>query len=172
MQALSDWMTSLGLIDIVNAWDWLWPLCEMFHFIGMALLIGTVGIIDVRILGMAKGLPIAALEKLVPIGVAGFVMNAVTGFVFVAGNPTGGPIAYLENQALQIKLVLMLIAGINLLLFYVTGISAQAAAVDAAGDAAPSAKAVAATSLIMWFGVIFFGRLIMYNDTLLLFLGL
>jgi hypothetical protein len=45
-------------------------------------------------------------------------------------------------------------------------------AVDPNGDAATSAKVVAGVSLVAWFGVIFFGRLIMYNDTLLYALGL
>jgi len=44
--------------------------------------------------------------------------------------------------------------------------------VEPSGDAARGAKIVAAVSLVTWFGVIFFGRLIMYNDTLLYALGL
>jgi hypothetical protein len=44
---------------------------SILHFVGMALLIGTVGLLDVRILGIAKGVPLAALEKLVPVGIAG-----------------------------------------------------------------------------------------------------
>lgn len=172
MEALSDWMISLGLWQVVNDNDWFWPVCEMFHFIGMALLIGTVGLLDARILGLAKGFPIASLEKLVPIGVIGFIMNTVTGVVFVVGNPTGGPIAYLSNLAFQIKVVLMLIAGVNILIYYFMGISKAAAAVGPGGEAATNIKIVAATSLVLWFGVIFFGRMIMYNDTLLLFLGM
>ena len=172
MEALSDWMIGLGLWRIVNDYDWVWPLCEIVHFVGMALLIGTVGLLDARILGFGKGLPIASLEKLVPIGVAAFVMNLVTGLIFVIGNPTGGPIAYLENLAFQIKLGLIMIAGINILFFYFTGISKDAKAVGPSGDAAASAKLIATASLVLWFGVIFFGRMIMYNDTLLLFLGM
>lgn len=172
MQAISDWLIGLGLGQFVNDYDWVWPVCEMLHFIGMALLIGTVGLLDARILGFGKGLPIASLEKLVPIGVAGFVINAVTGAIFVSGNPTGGPIAYLENLAFQIKMLLILIAGINILIFYFAGISKAATAVGPSDEAAPNAKVVAAASLVLWFGVIFFGRLIMYNDTLLLFLGM
>ena len=172
MDALSNWLTGFGLADFVNAYDWVWPVCEIFHFIGMAMLIGTVGLLDIRILGLAKGLPIDKLEKLMPIGVAGFILNLVTGIVFVAGNPTGGPIAYLDNLAFQIKVVLMLVAGVNLAAFYLTGISGRAAAVGPAGDADRGARLVAAASLLLWFGVIFFGRMIMYNDTLLLFLGL
>src|SRR5690606_34933993 len=109
---------------------------------------------------------------LIPIGVVGFVVNALTGFVFIAGNPVGGPMEYLTNLSLQLKLLLILIAGINLFAFYFFGIARQTDAVAPNGDAPRSAKVIAVTSLVAWFGVIFFGRLIMYNDTLLYALGL
>jgi len=172
MNALADLLTSLNLGEWVNANDWVWPLGEILHFVGMALLIGTVGLVDLRILGAVKGLPIAALEKLVPLGVAGFVINVVTGFVFVAGNPVGGPLDYLTNLAFQIKMILVLIAGINLIVFYAAGIARVADGVGPDGDAPRNAKIIAATSLVLWFAVILFGRLIMYNDTLLYNLGL
>ena len=47
----------------------------------------------------------------------------ITGFIFIAGNPVGGPMEYLTNLSLQIKMLIVLIAGINLLIFYVTGIN-------------------------------------------------
>src|SRR5690606_10841436 len=108
--------------------------------------------------GIGKGISIAQLERLVPIGVAGFIVNAVTGFMFVAGHPAGGPIEYLTNLSLQLKLLLILIAGINLLIFYFAGIARVTDDVPADGDAPRASKVIAATSLVAWFGVIFFGR--------------
>ena len=172
MEAVSEFLISTGFWSVVNDHDWVWPVCEMFHFFGMAILIGTVGILDLRILGVGKGLPIAKLEALVPLGIAGFVVNALTGAVFIAGNPSGGPIAYLGNLAFQLKMLLVLLAGINLVAFYFTGISREAEALGPMDDAAVNAKIVAAASILLWIGVIIFGRLIMYNDTLLLFLGM
>jgi hypothetical protein len=78
----------------------------------------------------------------------------------------------LGNLAFQLKMLLILLAGLNLIAFYVTGIAHAADAVGTGGSASVAAKAIAATSLVLWFGVIFFGRLIMYNDTLLYALGL
>lgn len=172
MEALSEFLVGLGLEPFVNGYAWVWPLGEMIHFIGMALLIGTVGLVDLRVLGFGKGIPIATLERLVPIGVAGFVMNAITGFIFVAGNPDGGPLVYLDNLSFQLKLLLVVIAGINLLIYQFGGIARAVASTGPFDDAAGSAKAVAAVSLVAWFGVICLGRLIMYNDTLLYALGL
>ena len=69
-------------------------------------------------------------------------------------------------------MMLILIAGMNVLAFYVFGIARAADATPPDGDAPMSAKFVAALSLLLWFGVILFGRFIMYNDTLLYALGL
>lgn len=62
-------------------------------------------------------------------------------------------------------MLLILIAGLNLIGSYFTGIARAAEAVPASNDAAPAAKIVATVSLVAWFGVIYFGRMIMYNDT-------
>ena len=172
IEAFGNWLETFELYRLFNAYDWLWPVCEMIHYIGMALLIGTIGLLDLRVLGFAKGLPISRLEALVPVGIAAFVANLLTGFLFVAGNPTGGPNGYLLNLAFQIKVILMLLAGINAIAYYFTGISEKLATLGPAGEASTNAKFVALTSLVLWFSVIVFGRLIMYNDTLLWFLGL
>ena len=138
----------------------------------MALLIGTVGLVDARMLGIGKGIPIKSLEKFIPLGVIGFIINLLTGIMFVAGNPVGGPQEYLTNLAFQLKMLCVLIAGLNLLAFYALGVAKKANAVEPGGDAPLSAKVVAVISLLLWFGVIYFGRFIMYNDTLLYAWGL
>ena len=165
-------LLSTGVNDYVATHDFVWPVCEIIHFFGMFMLIGSVGLIDLRILGVAKGIPIRALERFVPLGVIGLLLNVITGLIFVGGNPVGGPQEYLGNLAFQIKMFLILIAGINVVVFYLFGIARAADATPADGDAPASAKVVAALSLLLWFSVILFGRYIMYNDTLLYVLGL
>ena len=172
MEALSNFLISTGIGDYVAAHDWVWPLCETLHFFGMSVLLGTVGVVDLRVLGVAKGIPVQLLDKFIPLGVIAFFVNMTTGFIFIAGNPVGGPMEYLTNLSLQIKMILVLIAGINLLVFYLTGIHRQLETVPADGNASGSAKVVAAVSLTAWIFVIIMGRFIMYNDTLLYALGL
>ena len=172
VDAIANFLTAGPIDEFVATHDWAWPLGEILHFFGMALLIGSVGLVDARILGIGKGIPIKSLEKFVPLGVIGFVINLLTGIMFVAGNPVGGPQEYLTNLALILKMVCVLIAGLNLLAFYALGIAKQANAVEPGGDAPMSAKVVAVVSILTWFGVIYFGRFIMYNDTLLYAWGL
>lgn len=172
VETISNFLTSGGIDEFVASHDYAWPLGEILHFFGMALLIGTVGLVDARVLGIGKGIPIKSLEKFIPLGVIGFIINLLTGIMFVAGNPVGGPQEYLTNLAFQLKMLCVLVAGLNLLAFYALGIAKKANAVEPGGDAPLSAKVVAVISLLLWFGVIYFGRFIMYNDTLLYAWGL
>src|SRR5690606_39814686 len=55
---------------------WAWPLSEAVHFAGLVLLIGTVGLFDLRVLGLGRGIPPAAIHRLVKLGVLGFAFSA------------------------------------------------------------------------------------------------
>lgn len=123
MEALSEWLASPLAGALIRSNGFVWPIAEMFHYLGMALLLGTVGFFDLRVLGVGKGISMGTLAKFVPLGVIGFVLNIVTGWLFVTGNPLGKPLDYLTNLAFQIKMLLVLLAGLNLLLFYVTGVA-------------------------------------------------
>jgi len=152
-------------LEVVMAIPWAWPLAETFHFIGLCLLIGIVGMFDLRILGVAKGLPIGSLKRLLPWGVFGFLLCLVTGALFVLGI---GANLYNDNaydviardEYLQVKLVFIALAGLNLLAFYLTGMSRTVDRLATGDDAPLLAKVIAATSLFLWIGVIVFGRLI------------
>ncbi len=134
---------------------WGWPAVESLHFLGLSLLIGTVGVFDLRMIGLAKGIPMSALHKLVPWGIGGYTLNVLTGAMFV----TSAPDQYLFNPAFQTKLALMAIAGINVLVFYRVAFAAVKLA-GADDSAQLAAKVAAAISLSCWIGVIVCGRLI------------
>ena len=173
LQALSDWMTSLGFHSWVGGYEWVWPLCEILHFVGMALLIGWVGLLDLRILGVGKGIPFAPLQRFVPLGIAGFLLNATTGFIFIAGSPEYRPIDYFTgNLAFELKMLVIVLAGANALTFYALGVPRRLARLGPDADAPRGAKAIALVSLLLWTAVILFGRLIMYDDSLRYTLGL
>jgi hypothetical protein len=98
LDAIANFLTSGGIDEFVATHDWAWPLGEILHFFGMALLIGSVGLVDLRMLGVGKGIPIKSLEKFIWLGVIGFIINLLTGIMFVAGNPVGGPQEYLTRR--------------------------------------------------------------------------
>ena len=147
---------------------WAWPVCETVHFFGLALLVGIVGMFDLRVLGFAKGLPMAPLRRLLPWGVLGFIMCVVTGFLFVGGmyaNVEIHPYVILVHDGyLQLKLVFIALAGLNLLAFYLTGMSDAVDNLKAGDDAPPLAKVICGLSLFLWFGVVYWGRLIPFGS--------
>jgi hypothetical protein len=137
-------------------------VAEAIHFLGMALLFGTIAVLDLRMLGFAKVIPVEAAHSLVPWGIAGFLMCMLSGLVFVTGHPDGAQ-AYFANDAFLAKMVALGLAGVNVVAFYLTGSSQAALATRPGADAPHSAKMVAATSLVLWLFVIYFGRMIMYR---------
>lgn len=143
---------------------WGWPLCEILHFIGLILLFGGVGMFDLRLLGFGKGLPLSLLNRLVPWGVFGFILCVVTGLVFVTGieaNIGTHPYVVLkENIWLQLKLISIGLAGVNLAAFHLTGMARAIQTLKPYEDAPVLARAMGGISLVLWLGVIYFGRLI------------
>ena len=165
MDAFGRYWLKWHSVEVFMSSHWAWPMCETIHFVGLCLLIGVVGMFDMRILGVARDLPIAPLKRLLPWGVFGFVLCLVTGLLFVLGIGANlyGDNAYdviMRDRYLQFKLIFILLAGLNLLAFYLTG-SARAVDGLGPGDNAPRlAKVIAGASLFLWVGVIVFGRLI------------
>ena len=134
---------------------WLWPIFETLHFFGMVLLIGVVGAIDLRMLGAAKALPLRPLSRLLPWAMLGFAITFVTGIGLYAGNPD-----QYQTWAFLAKMTCVVLALINGLHFSASRLHRQTDAVQAGGDVPLTAKLAAAVSLILWFGVIFWGRML------------
>jgi hypothetical protein len=143
------------------AHSWILPVCESLHFIGMALLVGIVGIYDLRLLGMGRSVPVAPLNRLMPWALAGFLLSLATGVVFIAGNPAQylGPPLSLSFLA---KMLFVLLACLNVLLFYATGLKRIADGVGAGESAPAGLKVSAAVSLFLWIAVMYWGRVLQF----------
>lgn len=153
---LLNFSQSTGISTLMNS-QWGWPIVESLHFFGLCLLIGTVGLFDLRLLGVAREVSLPDLHALVPFGVFGYLLNVVTGILFLSSAPD----QYVYNPAVQTKLFFMLIAGINMLLFYATtaGYMRRGELQD---GALARARLMGAISLACWCAVIVCGRLITY----------
>lgn len=140
--------------------SWILPVCESLHFIGMALLVGIVGVFDLRLLGMAKRLPVAPLQRLMPWALLGFVLSLGTGLVFIGANPR----QYLAPLSLSFvaKMFFILLACLNVVLFYASGLKRVADGVGAGEDAPVGAKVSACVSLFLWVGVMYWGRVLQF----------
>jgi hypothetical protein len=161
---LRTWLEWPSVAAFISKYTWAWPLGETFHFFGIILLIGGVGMFDLRLLGVARQLPVAAVRRLLPWGVTGFILCLVTGLMFVTGvraNVPSSPYDVIKSNVwLQMKFVFIALAGLNLLAFYVTGMHRKVEDLGPGANAPMLAKVIAAASLFFWLGVIYFGRLI------------
>jgi hypothetical protein len=160
MEPWEMWVRSTELHAFVHHYeDRLWPLLQTLHLFGFTLLIGTVGFFDLRALGLAKGIPLQAIHRLIPWGVAGYIGNILLGIVFFSGHPE----QYFYNDAFRLKLIFMAVAGINILLFYGTGTFQEIKTLPADANVPLRVKIIAGTSLFAWVAVLVCGRMITFN---------
>ena len=88
LQAIEPVLRTTALGAWVRHSQWAWPILESLHFIGMSVLIGTIGLFDLRLLGFARGIPYGALHRLIPLGIAGYTLNIARGSASSRERPT------------------------------------------------------------------------------------
>ena len=134
----------------------LYPLVEILHILGLALLLGSIVALDLRLLGAGRTLDVAALAGyLLPLAVGGFLLAAPTGALLF----TTEAATFVGNPAFQAKLALLALAGINAAVLH----RGPWRRLHAWGARPPgSARFAAALSIVLWIGVLICGRLIAY----------
>jgi len=154
---LIAWLTSTWVNTLVMDYRWTWPISESLHFCGLALMVGTVGTFDLRLLGLVKGLSPAALHRSIRFGLAGFGVSAITGSLFIFGQPD----QYFYNDAFKVKVVCLMLLGINVGAFY-TLEARGVLALGPGGDAPARAKVMAAVSLTLLVAIMCAGRMLTF----------
>jgi len=155
------WLESTALSHWVNReTQWLWPTMETLHFIGLSLLVGVAGFFDFRLLGALRGVPISAVKKFMPWALVGFGINLVTGILFFISQPR----VYAANSAWWPKLAFIMIGGLNAM-FFETAMGERLLRLGPDEDTPISFKIIGAVSLISWFGVLYFGRMLAFFGT-------
>ena len=158
MEAWEIWVRSTALSHFVLTHElWVWPGLEMLHYIGLSMLFGTVGLFDLRVLGVIKRIPAGALHRLIPFGLAGYGLNLLTGLAFFSGHPD----QYAYNSAFHWKLVFMSLAAINVAAFYTTAFN-EVRQLPPQAPAPRLARALTGLSLVCWIGVLTCGRLLTF----------
>jgi hypothetical protein len=158
-------MTAMGAIEgsalglAMRQWLWLYPAVEVVHLCGIALLFGSIAVLDLRLLGFSRRLSVRALAAhTLPWTIGSFVLIVPSGlamFVAHAGDLIASPVFALKG-------CLIMAAVVNAAVFH-AGAFRGAAAWDV--DAVPpgAARAAAALSLLLWLSVIACGRLLAYT---------
>src|ERR1700674_1399674 len=158
LHSFATWLGNTEFSKLMVANKWWWAFMMDLHFIGLAMLIGTIGTLDLRLLGFSKQMPVAPLHRLIPWAIVGFGINVATGVLAFIGMP----VYYTYDVAFWLKMVAILLAGVNVLVFYWSGLLREIDKIGPGEDAPPLAKFIAASSLILWFAVLILGRYIQF----------
>ena len=160
MHDFSAWLEATRLSKGLFSITWLWPLCESLHFLGLCVLIGGAGFLDLRLMGMFRGVALADIRKFMPWATAGFLINVVTGTLFLIMQPH----LYLTSLVWWSKVAFIGVAGLNAV-FFETRLSQSALALAPDAEMPASLRFVGGLSLFSWFAVLYCGRMLPYLGT-------
>jgi hypothetical protein len=155
--AFLEWLQNSWLGMTVAQVLWAYPLLETIHSIGMAMLIGSLGLINLRVLGVKPELPLLATQQLLPLAWIGFTLNAISGTLLF----TSSAVDFFASNTFRVKMVLIVLGGLNAALLG-RRVFREAAAASPALSPTASTKWIAGTSLVFWFGAVCAGRLVYY----------
>ena len=151
-----EWLQSTPFALAIAENDILFPWIESIHVLAIVLVVGTISIVDLRLLGVAS-LDISAkrlMRDIIPYTWGAFAVAAVTGSLMFSSDATH----YGHNRLFQIKLAMLVLAGINMAAFHLFG-ERDIERWDAPGVATPvAAKAAASISLLAWIAIVSLGR--------------
>ena len=153
---LADTQGSTALRESLH----LYPLIETGHVLTIALFVGSIAMVDLRLLGVAfRGVPVSeVMQRILPWTVAGFVLIAATGLMLFYAVP----VRTYHSLWFRFKVALMIVAAVNVWWFH-RRVERDRARWDTAAHPPLVVRVSAAISLVSWVGVIVMGRMTAYN---------
>ena len=152
------WLESSAVAVAMRQWLWLYPAVEILHIAGIVALVGGAVMFDLRLLGLSRALPVAALAAhLLPWARVGLGLVALSGALMFTAHAT----EWAENSAFRVKLLLIVAAGLNAWAFHrwpFRGVARW----DRGLPTPPRARVAAVLSIVLWLSVITCGRLLAY----------
>lgn len=148
-----------ALAAAMREWLWLYPIVEVVHLTGIALLFGSIAMLDLRLLGLSRDVPVRRLAAhVLPWTAGAFLLIVPSGllmFIAHAGD-------FIQNEVFALKIGLILAAGANAGAFHAVAFRG-AASWDVERMPPRAARAAAGLSLALWVSVIACGRLLAYT---------
>lgn len=154
----AGWVASTPLAGLMRSHLWMYPIVEIVHILGFIILVGGVTLFDLRVLGMARALPVREFgHHVLPWSVASLGLVVPAGLLLFSADPH----SLANNPAFQLKLALIACAGVNALLFHV-GPYRSLASWNLGAAAPVRARVQALLSILLWVAIVSCGRLLAY----------
>ena len=139
------------MFEWIKSDTYAYPLLEVAHITGIALLLGNLVLFELRVFGLGRAIALQPLARLaLPLAVAGFGIAACSGLLMFASQPQ----ELLGNRAFTLKMLIVMVAGTNAALFHLR---------DGLTKLDAIAKLQTALSMGLWITVIICGRWIAYQ---------
>lgn len=153
--ALCKWLEQTSAGASVRQSLWLFPAIETVHLLGMATVLASITVFDLRLMGLVmRGERLAAVARRIhPWTWAGLAVQAVTGGLLFSSEA----VRMYANPAFRVKMLLIVLAGVHALVFHFTAYRNLANRVDSTVSSL-AAKTAGAISLLLWIGVVAAGR--------------
>ena len=152
-----EWLENTSVALWVGESLWGYPLMLGLHAVGLAIVVGTFVMRDLRLLGLFAGIRYESLDALRKLGWTGFVINAVSGcFLFTSQATT-----FATSTPFLLKISMIFIAAVVAAIIQ-NRMRDEASSWDGAGAAGVSVRFLAIASIAMWMGAIIAGRLTAY----------
>jgi hypothetical protein len=158
--AFCHWVQNTPLATALRGSDSMFDILETIHTLGIVLVAGTIMLVDLRLLGLGlRREPVSdVVSRIVPWTVSGFVLMFVTGALLFAAEA----VKLYSSPAFRIKLVLLILAGLNAIIFHMT-VYRSAAEWNQTAETPARARIAGLLSLMFWIGIIAAGRAIAYG---------
>lgn len=155
--SVAQWLDAVGVGPWARGGAMVYPVANTLHLLGLIMLVGGIGVFDLRVLGLWKRLPLADLARaLTPVAVAGFVIMVPTGIILFAADGE----ALSGSDIFERKLVLIMLALANAAAFR----AMFDKRIGGWGDRTPAlARVMAAGSILLWLLIGTLGRWIAYS---------
>ncbi len=155
--SVAEWFDAVGIGPWARGGAMIYPVANTLHLLGLVMLVGGIGTVDLRMLGLWKDLPLEPLSRaLTPVAFAGLALMLPTGMILFAADG----VALAGSDAFQRKLVLIAVALANAVAFRLLFGRNMA---GWGGSAPPGARIMAAGSILLWLGIGTLGRWIAYS---------
>lgn len=148
-----------GLGQAMRQSLWLYPIVEIVHILGLALLFGSIVVLDLRLLGLSRGISVRKLAThVLPWTAASFALIVPSGLAMFVAHASD----FIGNPVFLLKMGLIFAAGINAAVLH-AGPLRSAAGWDVDADPPAVARLAGGISLLLWAAVIACGRLLAYT---------
>lgn len=152
------WIEHSALATAMRQDIWLYPAIEILHIFGFVTLVGSIVMLDLRLLGLSPRIPARLLARhLLPWTLGALIVIVPTGLMMFIAHASD----FISNTAFVLKMSLIFAAGFNAIAFHL-GPYRSVSEWDSNFATPAAAKAHALVSILIWMGVITCGRLLAY----------